>query len=104
MDMTRRSAKYFFDRHTDGLSFDLGDASQCIHSESLFPGVTLHVDERGVPLVLEIQGASKIVDTIGLSSHQTVTMPWDEVAQRMSATADGERIWQDIVGRVLVQA
>jgi hypothetical protein len=102
MDMRQGSAKYFFDRHTDGLSLDLGDASECTGSESLASGVTLHVDHRGRPIILEIQGASKIIDITGLSSQQETSIEWDDIAERMRSTLDGERIWQHIVRRVFM--
>lgn len=102
MDMRQESAHYFFDRQTDGLSFDLGDASECTSSESLASGVTLHVDHRGRPLMLEIQSASKLIDTKGLSSHRATPITWDEIAQRMRSTLDGEQIWQTIVRRILM--
>ena len=102
MDMRQGSTKYFFDRQTDGLSFDLGDASECTGSESLASGVTLHVDDHGRPLVLEIQSASKIVDTMGLSSHQATPITWNEITQRLRSTQDGAQILQKIVSRILV--
>ncbi len=97
MDVT-----YFFDRHTDGLSFDLGDASEATNSESLSSGVTVHLDYRGRPLMLEIQGASKIIDTKGLSSQRAMPITMDEIAERMRSTTDGDRIWKNIIRRVLV--
>lgn len=97
MDVT-----YFFDRHTDGLSFDLGDTSEATSSESLASGVTVHLDYRGRPLMLEIQGASKIIDTKGLTSQHATPITMDEIAERMRSTVDGDRIWKDVIRRVLV--
>lgn len=94
--------KYFFDQQTDALSFDLAEAFACAGSEPLAAGVTLHVDSSRRPLMLEIQGASQIIDTRGLSPLSAASITLDEIALRMMSTADGERIWQDIVRRVLV--
>jgi hypothetical protein len=94
--------KYFFDHQTDALSFDLADAFAWAGSEPLASGVTLHLDFRGRPLMLEIQGASKIVDTMGLSPMQESRITWEEIAQRMTSTLTGERIWRNVIRRVLV--
>jgi hypothetical protein len=94
--------KYFFDHQTDALSFDLAEAFACAASEPLAAGVTLHVDSSRRPLMLEIQGASQIVDTKGLSPMSASAITWDEIALRMMSTGAGERIWQNVVRRVLV--
>jgi len=94
--------KYFFDHQTDALSFDLADAFACAGSEPLAAGVTLHVDFRRRPLMLEIQEASKIVDTMGLSPLETSPITWEEIAQRMMSTLTGQRIWQNVIRRALV--
>ena len=93
--------KYFFDRHTDSLSFDLAEASAYTGSEALASGVTLHVDESRRPLLLEIQGASKIVDTSGLSSMHESPVTLDEIARRMTSTATGEAIWRKVAHRIV---
>lgn len=89
--------KYFFDRHTDSLSFDLAESFECGDSEPLATGVTLHVDRDRRPLMLEIQGASKIVDVAGLSSMNASPMSLEEIARRMSWTPVGEAIWRKVV-------
>jgi hypothetical protein len=93
--------KYFFDRHTDSLSFDFAESFECTGSESLASGVTLHIDQRRRPLLLEIQGASKIVDTAGLSSMHETTITLDEIARRMTSTPAGEAIWRKFARRVI---
>jgi hypothetical protein len=93
--------KYFFDHHTDALSFDLAEAFACAGSESLAPGVTLHVDQNRRPLLLEIQGASKIVDTAGLSSMRETPISLEEIARRMTSTPAGQGIWRKVAHRVI---
>jgi hypothetical protein len=93
--------KYFFDRHTDSLSFDLAEAFECWGSEPLAPGVTLHVDRSRRPLLLEIQGASKIVDVAGLSTMHASPVSLEEIARRLTATPVGEAIWRKIARRVI---
>jgi len=93
--------KYFFDHHTDALSIDLAEAFDCAVSEPLAPGVTLHVDQSRRPLMLEIQGASKIVDTGGLSSMRESPIALDEIARRMTSTPAGEAIWRKVVHRII---
>ena len=94
--------KYFFDRQTDAVSFDLAEAAEYRGSEPLAAGVTLHVDNRRRPLMLEIQKASEILDTKGLVPQQASPITWDEIAQRMTSTAAGELIWRNVVRRTIV--
>ena len=94
--------KYFFDHQTDALSFDLADKFACAGHEPLASGVTLHVDFRHRPLMLEIQEASKIVDTSGLSPLETSPITWEEITRRMMSTLTGQRIWQNVIRRTLV--
>lgn len=89
--------KYFFDRHTDSLSLDLAESFECGDSEPLATGVTLHVDRDRRPLMLEIQGASKIVDVAGLPSMHVSPISLEEIARRMSWTPVGEAIWRKVV-------
>lgn len=93
---SHRCVKYFFDRHTDSLSFDLAESFECGDSEPLAPGVTLHVDRSRSPLMLEIQAASAIVDVAGLFSMQALPISPEEVARRMSWTSVGEAIWRKV--------
>jgi len=93
--------KYFFDYHTDALSFDLAESFDCTGNEPLGPGVTLHVDQSRRPLMLEIQGASKIADTSGLKAMRESPITMEEIARRLSATAAGERIWRKISHRIV---
>ncbi len=88
--------KYFFDRHTDSLSLDLAESFECGDSEPLAPGVTLHVDRSGSPLMLEIQAASTIVDVAGLLSMQALPISAEEVSRRMSWTSVGEAICRKV--------
>ncbi|HXA19789.1 MAG TPA: hypothetical protein VN380_22590 [Thermoanaerobaculia bacterium] len=89
--------KYFFDRHTDSLSLDLVESFECGDSEPLATGVMLHVDRERRPLMLEIQGASKIVDVAGLSSMHALPISLEEIARRMTWTPIGEAIWRKVV-------
>jgi hypothetical protein len=88
--------KYFFDRHTDSLSIDLAESFECGDSEPLAPGVTLHVDRSRRPLMLEIQGASTIVDVAGLSSMHALPISLEDVVRRMTWTSVGEAIWRKV--------
>ena len=63
-------------------------------------GVTLHVDQSRRPLMLEIQGASKIVDIAGLSSMQETPITLEEIARRMTSTPAGEAIWRKVAHRI----
>jgi len=92
--------KYFFDSHTDALSFDLGESFDCTGNEPLEAGVTLHVDQSRRPLMLEMQGASKIADTNGLKAMQETPITLEEIARRMTSTPAGERIWRKISHRI----
>lgn len=96
------SVKYFFDRQTDAVSFDFAEAGEYAGSEPLAAGVTLHVDNRRRPLMLEVQKASEILDTRGLLLQQESAITWDEIARRMTSTAAGERIWRNVVQRTIV--
>jgi hypothetical protein len=93
--------KYFFDRHTDAWSIDLAEAFDCAGSEPLAPGVTLHVDQSRRPLMLEMQGASKIADTTGLISMRETPVALDEIARRMISTPAGEAIWRKVARRII---
>lgn len=94
--------EYFFDRQTDAISFDLAEGPEYSGSEPLATGVTLHVDSRRRPLMLEIQKASAIIDTNGLEPQRALPITWDEIATRMTATAAGELIWRNVVRRTIV--
>ena len=94
--------QYFFDRQTDAISFDLAEGSEYSGSEPLAAGVTLHVDTRRRPLMLEIQKASEILDIKGLVSQQALPILWDEIERRMSSTTAGELIWRTVVRRTIV--
>ncbi|MGH9422123.1 MAG: hypothetical protein ACRD3J_19255 [Thermoanaerobaculia bacterium] len=96
--------RYFFDRQTDAISFDLAEGSEYSGSEPLAPGVTLHVDSRRHPLMLEVQKASEILDVKGLVPQQALAIAPDEIARRMTATATGELIWRKVVQRTIVPA
>jgi hypothetical protein len=98
----QETVEYFFDRQTDAVSFDLAEASEYTGSEPLAAGVTLHVDSRRRPLMLEIQKASEILDTRGMVPQQASPITWDEIARRMTSTAAGERIWRNVVRRTIV--
>jgi hypothetical protein len=93
--------KYFFDCHTDALSIDLAEAFDCAGSELLAPGVTLHVDQSRRPLMLEIQSASKIVDTSGLKSMRESPVALEEIARRMASTPAGDAIWRKVAHRIV---
>ena len=96
-----KCVKYFFDHHTDALSIDLAEAFDCAVSELLAPGVTLHADQSRRPLMLEIQGASKVVDTAGLSSMHETPITLEDIARRMTSTPAGEAIWRKIALRIV---
>jgi hypothetical protein len=92
--------KYFFDRHTDSLSLDLGESSQFDDSEPLAAGVMLHVDRDRRPIMLEIQGASKIADVAGLSAMNVLPISLEEIGRRMAWTLVGEAIWRKVAQRI----
>jgi hypothetical protein len=94
--------QYFFDRHTDAISFDLADGPEYSGSEPLAAGVTLHVDNRGRPLMLEVQKASEILDINGLVPQQALPVTWDEIARRITSTTAGELIWRNVIRRTIV--
>jgi hypothetical protein len=94
--------RYFFDRQTDAISFDLAEESEYSESESLAAGVTLHVDGRRHPLMLEVQKASEILDVKGLVPQQALPITPDEIARRMAATVTGELIWRKVIQRTIV--
>jgi hypothetical protein len=93
--------RYFFDRQTDAISFDLAEGSEYSGSEPLAAGVTLHIDSRRHPLMLEVQKASEILDIKGLVPQQALPITWDEIARRMTSTAIGELIWRKVVQRTI---
>ena len=92
--------RYFFDRLTDSLSFDLAQSFECGDSEPLATGVTLHVDRDRRPLMLEIQRASQIADVAGLSPMNALPISIEEIARRMSWTSVGDAIWRKVSERL----
>ena len=93
--------RYFYDRETDSISFTLSEVFDWSGFEELGT-MSLHLDHRGRPFAVEVRGASKIVNTLGLQPMQDAPMSYDEIARRMSWSEAGRQAWSTIVRRMLV--
>jgi len=93
--------KYFFDHQTDVVSFDLAEKFAFEGSEDIAPGVTLYLDLRRRPIAVEVRGASRILDTLGLNLLHETPITAEEISDRMSSTTEGQLLWRAVVRRML---
>jgi hypothetical protein len=95
--------RYFYDRETDAVSFTLSAVFDWSGFEELNGGaITLHLDRRGRPFAVEVHGASKLINTLGLQPMQDAPISHDEISRRMSWSDAGRQAWRTIVRRMLV--
>lgn len=79
--------KYFYDRTSDSLYLTLADRHKYHESMEAAPGVVLDFDDGGRLIGIDLERASRIVDTADLQLHEEPS-PGDAEAARL----DGEKI------------
>src|SRR5438067_10704422 len=95
--------RYFYDRETDSISFTLSEVFDWSGFEELSGGlIALHLDRRNRPFAVEVRGASKIVNVLGLQAMQDTPISHEEISRRMSWSEAGRQAWSTIVRRTLV--